>query len=84
MQRIYISLCLIVILIGIGCDPKEQRDASTEGKLRVVTTIGMITDIVKNVGGERVNVVGMMGPWGRPATSINRRLRMSKGSVLHT
>ena len=62
MQRIYISLCLIVILIGTGCDPKEQPDASTEGKLRVVTTIGMITDIVKNVGGERVDVVGMMGP----------------------
>ena len=62
MQRIYISLCLIVILIGTGCDPKEQPDASTEGKLRVVTTIGMITDIVRNVGGERVDVVGMMGP----------------------
>lgn len=62
MQRIYISLCLIVILIGTGCDPKEQRDTSTEGKLRVVTTIGMITDVVKNVGGDRVDVVGMMGP----------------------
>lgn len=62
MQRIYIALCLIIILIGTGCDPKEQPDASTEGKLRVVTTIGMITDIVKNVGGERVDVVGMMGP----------------------
>ncbi len=62
MQKIYISLCLIVMLIGTGCDPKEQRDASTEGKLRIVTTIGMITDIVKNVGGERVDVIGMMGP----------------------
>ena len=62
MQRIYIALCLIVILIGTGCDPKEQPDASTEGKLRVVTTIGMITDIVKNVGGDRVDVIGMMGP----------------------
>ena len=62
MQRIYIALCLIIILIGTGCDPKGQPDASTEGKLRVVTTIGMITDIVKNVGGDRVDVVGMMGP----------------------
>ena len=62
MQRIYIALCLIIILIGTGCDPKGQPDASTEGKLRVVTTIGMITDIVKNIGGDRVDVVGMMGP----------------------
>ena len=62
MQKIYISLCLIVMLIGTGCDPKGQPDASRAGKLRVVTTIGMITDIVKNVGGERVDVIGMMGP----------------------
>lgn len=45
-----------------GCDPKGQPDASTSGKIRVVTTIGMITDIVKNIGGERVEVTGLMGP----------------------
>ena len=60
--RIYISLCLIAILIGSGCDPKEQPDAVTDDKLRVVTTIGMITDIVENVGGTRIAVTGMMGP----------------------
>ncbi len=62
MQRIYISLCLIVILVASGCDPKGQPDATPGDKLRVVTTIGMITDIVKNVGGARVEVTGMMGP----------------------
>ena len=61
-MRIYISLCLIAVLVGSGCDPKEQPDASIGDKLRVVTTIGMITDIVKNVGGTRVAVTGMMGP----------------------
>ena len=30
--------------------------------MHVVATIGMITDIVKNVGGENVHVEGMMGP----------------------
>jgi len=62
MQRIYISLCLIGVLVGSGCDPKEQPDAGSGNKLRVVATIGMITDIVKNVGGTRVEVTGMMGP----------------------
>ena len=62
MQRIYISLCLIAVLMAAGCDPKGQPDASSDDKLRVVTTIGMITDIVKNVGGKRVAVTGMMGP----------------------
>ena len=62
MQRVYISLCLIFVLVFIGCDPKGQSDVSAGDKLRVVTTIGMITDIVKNVGGERVKVTGLMGP----------------------
>ena len=62
MKRIYISLLLMFIFVYTGCDPKQQPDASTGGKLRVVTTIGMITDIVKNVGGERVEVTGLMGP----------------------
>ncbi len=62
MQKIYISLCLIAIFAASGCDPKGQPDASTGDTLRVVTTIGMITDIVKNVGGKRVEVTGMMGP----------------------
>ena len=62
MQNVYISLCLIAILVCPGCDPKGQPDAVTDGKLRVVTTIGMITDIVKNVGAERVEVTGLMGP----------------------
>ncbi len=61
MQRLYILLCLIVLLVGTGCDPKEQ-EASVTGKYRVVTTIGMITDIVENVGGDRVEVIGLMGP----------------------
>ncbi len=62
MKRLYILCCLIVLLVGIGCDSKEQPDAPVAGKYRVVTTIGMITDIVENVGGDRVEVIGLMGP----------------------
>ena len=62
MQKLYISLCLLALLVGTGCDPKEKPDPLVAEKYRVVTTIGMITDIVKNVGGERVEVIGLMGP----------------------
>lgn len=62
MHKFYIILCTIVLLASIGCDTKKQRDPSAPEKVNVVTTIGMITDIVKNVGGERVEVAGMMGP----------------------
>jgi manganese/zinc/iron transport system substrate-binding protein len=36
--------------------------AEDDGRLRVVTTIGMITDVVERVGGDRVSVEGLMGP----------------------
>ena len=63
MQRIYISVCLIGILVWSGCgDPKGQPGTTTGDKLRVVATIGMITDVVKNVGGTRVEVTGMVAP----------------------
>jgi manganese/zinc/iron transport system substrate-binding protein len=43
-----------------ACTPPEP--AELEGKLHVVTTIGMIQDVVQNVGGERVAATGLMGP----------------------
>lgn len=32
-----------------------------QGALRVVTTVGMVTDVVREVGGERTEVVGLIG-----------------------
>lgn len=66
----------VLILLGIvlfaGCEkPKEKGgDAAvsripadlSQRKIRAVTTIGMIKDIVERVGGERVTVTGLMGP----------------------
>ena len=34
----------------------------SQRKIRVVATIGMIAEMVKQVGGERVDVEGLMGP----------------------
>ena len=62
MQRFYYILFTIIIFASIGCDTKKQHDIFTSGKVRAVTTTGMITDIVRNVGGEKIQVIGMMGP----------------------
>ncbi len=62
MHKIYFAFCLLVLFIGTSCDPKGKPDTPAAGKYRVVTTIGMITDIVKNVGGDRIEVIGLMGP----------------------
>ncbi len=61
MYRFSIIIFTICILVILGCD-KKAPDTLTDRKVRVVATIGMITDVVKNVGGEDVEVVGMMGP----------------------
>jgi manganese/zinc/iron transport system substrate-binding protein len=54
MKKIVLILVAISIL---GC-----KDSSEEsGKLKVVTTTTMITDLVKNIGGDQIEVQGLMG-----------------------
>jgi manganese/zinc/iron transport system substrate-binding protein len=53
--------------------------------LHVVTTIGMITDIVQIVGGEQVQVTGLMGPGVDPhlyKASEGDVLRLAKANVI--
>lgn len=44
-----------------GCSPPDG-DTNQDGRLQAVATIGMITDVVSEVGGSRVHVEGLMGP----------------------
>lgn len=54
------NILIIAAIILIGCAPtKTVQQTET---LNVVSTIGMINDLVKNIGGEKVNAVGLMGP----------------------
>lgn len=56
----------VLLLCNTGCSPQSASDtggADLSGrKIKVVCTIGMIGDIVKVVGGDRVEVEGLMGP----------------------
>ena len=51
---------VLVFLLLVGCS--TETDNQTEGKLVVVATTGMIGDLVKNIGGEHVEVTSLMGP----------------------
>lgn len=42
-----------------GCVAGEEPD---DGRVRVVATTGMVADVVRNVGGDRVQVEALMGP----------------------
>ncbi|MBN8579969.1 MAG: zinc ABC transporter substrate-binding protein [Anaerolineae bacterium] len=59
MKKLTLTILTITLLLS-ACAPETNNNAS--GKLNVVTTIGMIADIVKVVGGEHVEVTGLMGP----------------------
>jgi len=67
MKNLAVNLILIVPLVLSSCSKESERkttsgDTSTPETINVVTTIGMISDIVSNVGGDRVTVTGLMGP----------------------
>ena len=42
--------------------------AMAQEKIKAATTIGMVADLVKQVGGDRVEVDQLMGPGSRPAS----------------
>ncbi len=65
-QNRFTSALMIAVIIGIllvGCGQKSNASADlSQRQINVTTTVGMIKDIVQNVGGERVVVAGLMGP----------------------
>jgi manganese/zinc/iron transport system substrate-binding protein len=51
---------LVTVVLVSGCAADRNDDGA--GRLRVVATTGMITDIVRRVAGDRVALTGLMGP----------------------
>lgn len=61
------SLATGALLIWLGAGCGERTDSSTakpatDRKIRVTTTVTMVGDLVKEVGGDRVEIQGLMGP----------------------
>jgi manganese/zinc/iron transport system substrate-binding protein len=56
---------LVLILMSallplvVGCEPSSNAD-STDKRIRVVCTTGMVADLVRNVGGDHVRVTALM------------------------
>lgn len=57
----------LAAVVAVGCGPTESKGAggAVEGiadrKVKVVTTTNFVTDLVEEVGGDRVDVDGLMG-----------------------
>ena len=67
---VVLSLALMLLTLA-GCG----KDAAQEGqkKLNVVATTTMLTDLVKEIGGDHVTVQGLMGPGVDPPLSSQCR-----------
>ena len=57
MKKVIILFAITIILTAC----KNDSETNVNKKLNVVTTTTMITDLVKNIGGDSINVQGLMG-----------------------
>jgi manganese/zinc/iron transport system substrate-binding protein len=65
LRRVLPLLALLVLLpalVACGDAASGAMEEPDERAIRVVATTGMVADIVRNVGGERVEVHQLMGP----------------------
>jgi manganese/zinc/iron transport system substrate-binding protein len=60
-RRILLSGVWIVIMLTLAACGGQTGNSTGTGKLQITATIGMVADVVKNVGGEHVEVQTLMG-----------------------
>lgn len=58
LQKIALSVAIMSLLISCK---NEGKDSEEDKKLKIVTTTTMLTDLVKNIGGDHIEVQGLMG-----------------------
>ena len=64
LKKAFVLVIVLPFLVCIGCSNEQKVEQSSKDKsgINIVCTTGMITDMVKNIGQGRVNVIGLMGP----------------------
>ncbi|MEM8484387.1 MAG: zinc ABC transporter substrate-binding protein [Bacteroidota bacterium] len=73
-------LALVMLLLFTGCQPSDTGDTVKDfssRKIKIVATTSMIADLVTEIGGDRVEVAGLMGPGVDPPL-----YKASEGDVL--
>ncbi|APZ49722.1 manganese transporter [Jeotgalibaca sp. PTS2502] len=61
MKKITIFLLGISLFLA-GCQQNEATSQGESGKLKVVATTTMLTDLITQIGGDAIEVEGLMGP----------------------
>ena len=63
-MRLLLSLLCTILIALAGCSPDRTapRGDLAERPVRIVATTSMIADLAREIGGDRVEVEGLMGP----------------------
>ena len=62
IRRVFFVGLAILCVMAIGLMPSAVRAEPKEYPFKTVTSVGMVTDIVRNVAGDKSQVTGIMGP----------------------
>lgn len=65
-RRQVIGLGIVTGLILAGCDPSGDRNATTDDRPSVVSTSTILTDLTEQIGGDRIQVTGILRPGDDP------------------
>lgn len=68
INRITIAAAVIALAVFVASCGNNEEKKGTDGKLRAVSTITIINDIVKNIGGDKVDAVSICGVGVDPHT----------------
>ena len=60
LRQGFCILVLLILVVTSGCQ-NDNAGLTTNKRQNVVATISMITDILNNVGGDRIDVTGIIG-----------------------
>jgi manganese/zinc/iron transport system substrate-binding protein len=89
MRRAILLALIGVLSVAPGCERQRNAGAPSEDlsgrKIRVVATTGMVADLVREIGRERVEVTGLMGPGVDPhlyKASEGDVIRMAAADVI--
>lgn len=61
-SKLGLGVLSFIMTLLLGCTATSDTAIPENGPIQVTTTTGMVADIVKNVGGDRVEVTPLMGP----------------------
>jgi manganese/zinc/iron transport system substrate-binding protein len=60
IQRLIMTIVFLSLAMSLAACSATSAFTSGEEKIKVTATIGMIADVARNIGGEQVEVIGLM------------------------